>query len=329
MHPQPHSLLIPMEYEITEPERGNLVEPSKAASEDMAVAEEATPGRRGRNSCGRGPPVIGSYLTKNFPDGVGTLLGKVVSTGGRFFAAVYEDGRREELELCEIRRMLLPSPVDDTLEEELALRKRKLEEILSAGATCTRSSRRKVDPLTGRGSAAAATTAEGTERRGRDLSGLPVEEDVDSSTDSCESISAPTCNPVIPQPTTLQAFALPPSSGNIGIPEESVGCLLSVYSFLRTFSTQLFLSPFGLGDFVGSLNCINHNSLLDSIHVSLMRALWRHLEVLSSDGDQAASRCLRCVWQLSSPAYLYCSIFMVCPAFCPFLLINVRITQVF
>ncbi|CAA7405415.1 unnamed protein product [Spirodela intermedia] len=293
MHPQPNSLRSLMEYETRETERGNLVQPSEVASEGKAVAEEATPGRRGGSSCGRGPPVIGSYVTKNFPDGVRTLLGKVVSSGGRFFAAVYEDGRREELELCEIRRMLLPSPVDDALEEELVLRKRKLEEILSGGGTCARSSRRKVDPLTARASAAAATTAEGTERRGRHLSGLLVEEDVDSSTDSCESISAPTCNPALPQSMPLQALALPPSSGNIGIPEESVGCLLSVYSFLRTFSTQLFLSPFGLDDFVGSLNCINQNSLLDSIHVSLMRALWRHLEVLSSDGDQAASRCLR------------------------------------
>ncbi|CAA6668533.1 unnamed protein product [Spirodela intermedia] len=231
MHPQPNSLRSLMEYETRETERGNLVQPSEVASEGKAVAEEATPGRRGGSSCGRGPPVIGKPSSGRF------------SSGGRFFAAVYEDGRREELELCEIRRMLLPSPVDDALEEELVLRKRKLEEIF----------RRKVDPLTARASAAAATTAEGTERRGRHLSGLLVEEDVDSSTDSCESISAPTCNPALPQSMPLQALALPPSS-----------------PLLDGF-TQLHQSE--------------HS-------IALMRALWRHLEVLPLTVIRP-SRCLR------------------------------------
>ncbi|VFQ77822.1 unnamed protein product [Cuscuta campestris] len=93
--------------------------------------------------------------------------------------------------------------------------------------------------------------------------------------------------PAIPPPD------LPLSSGNIGVPEEYVSYLLSVYSFLRSFSTRLFLSPFGLDDFVGSVNCPTPSTLFDSIHLALMRTLRQHLEKLSSDGSEFASKCLR------------------------------------
>ena len=278
-----------MEGEIPEMEAADSVQPSP----------EATPRRRGRGNSGQVPLVVGSYVTKNFADGSGTLLGKIVSGGiGRYFAAVYEDGRREELEIYEIRRILLPA--DDTSteadeKEKLALRKKKLEVILSEGTPSTRSSRRKVDSL----ARASASVRADRRRGGREVSTSVVQgEDVDSSTDSSETVALPSdvppLNPLAPQlHVPSQALALPPSSGSIGVSEESVGCLLSVYSFLRAFSLPLFLSPFGLGDFVGSLNCTLQNSLLDSIHVSLMRALGRHLDVLSSEGSQPASRCLR------------------------------------
>ncbi|KVI03128.1 DDT domain-containing protein [Cynara cardunculus var. scolymus] len=60
----------------------------------------------------------------------------------------------------------------------------------------------------------------------------------------------------------------PPSSGNFGVFEEHVSYLLSVYNFLHSFSVCLFLSPFGLDEFVGALNCSTPNALLDAIHVA-------------------------------------------------------------
>ncbi|KAH9321819.1 hypothetical protein KI387_016458 [Taxus chinensis] len=86
---------------------------------------------------------------------------------------------------------------------------------------------------------------------------------------------------------------LPQSSGNLPIPENSVADLFSVYMFLRSFSDLLFLSPFSLDDFVGALNFKTTNSLLDSVHVSLLRALRRHLEMLTEEGNDMATKCLR------------------------------------
>ncbi|CAH9124208.1 unnamed protein product [Cuscuta epithymum] len=108
-----------------------------------------------------------------------------------------------------------------------------------------------------------------------------------SEDDDAMDLMSDVVMPAIPPPE------LPLSSGNIGVPEEYVSYLLSVYSFLRSFSTRLFLSPFGLDDFVGSLNCPTPNTLFDSVHVALMRALRQHLENLSLDGSELASKCLR------------------------------------
>jgi len=86
---------------------------------------------------------------------------------------------------------------------------------------------------------------------------------------------------------------LPPSSGDIAVPEESISYLFSVYNFLRSFSVRLFLSPFGLDDFVAAINCTVQNNLLDAVHVSLLQALRRHLESKSAEGSQLASNCLK------------------------------------
>ena len=94
----------------------------------------------------------------------------------------------------------------------------------------------------------------------------------------------------------LPPLQLPPSSGTIGVPEQCVSHLFSVYGFLRSFSIRLFLSPFSLDEFVGSLNCQVSDTLFDAIHVSLMRALKHHLETLSSEGSELASKCLRCLY---------------------------------
>ncbi|KAL3850928.1 hypothetical protein ACJIZ3_012810 [Penstemon smallii] len=86
---------------------------------------------------------------------------------------------------------------------------------------------------------------------------------------------------------------LPPSSSNLDIPGVSAFKLVSVYAFLRSFSILLFLSPFELDDFVACLKCDDSPSLFDSIHVSLLKTLRKHLESLSYEGSVSASKCLR------------------------------------
>ncbi|XP_021732830.1 DDT domain-containing protein PTM-like isoform X1 [Chenopodium quinoa] len=147
-------------------------------------------------------------------------------------------------------------------------------------------------------------------RLDEEVGGSEVDDDdvSDSSSDSCEygqgwDTRAESEIPDIPPPE------LPPSSGSVGVPEEYVSHLFSVYGFLRSFSIRLFLSPFTLDDLVGCLRCTVPNTLLDAIHVGLLKALKRHLEAQASDGLELASKCLRCIdWGLLDiltwPVYL-------------------------
>ncbi|KAL0342854.1 UNVERIFIED_CONTAM: DDT domain-containing protein PTM [Sesamum calycinum] len=96
-------------------------------------------------------------------------------------------------------------------------------------------------------------------------------------------------NPVMLPPKV----ELPPSSRNLDLIGVSVFDLVSVYAFLRSFSTLLFLSPFELDNFVASVKCNDSTLLFDSIHVSLLRTLRKHLESLSDEGSVSASDCLR------------------------------------
>ncbi|XP_071704699.1 DDT domain-containing protein PTM-like [Rutidosis leptorrhynchoides] len=91
----------------------------------------------------------------------------------------------------------------------------------------------------------------------------------------------------------IMNLELPPSTGNLNLEGLPVLDLFSVYAFLRSFSTVLFLSPFGLGDFVASIRSKSPNLLIDSIHVSLSRILRKRLEFQSSEGSTSAINCLR------------------------------------
>ncbi|CAK7331144.1 unnamed protein product [Dovyalis caffra] len=86
---------------------------------------------------------------------------------------------------------------------------------------------------------------------------------------------------------------LPPSSQNLDLSGIPVLDLFSVYACLRTFSTLLFLSPFGLEEFVAALKGNSPSSLFDFIHVSILQTLRKHLEHLSNEGSESASNCLR------------------------------------
>ncbi|KAK7258117.1 hypothetical protein RIF29_32569 [Crotalaria pallida] len=86
---------------------------------------------------------------------------------------------------------------------------------------------------------------------------------------------------------------LPPSSQNLNLDGLPVLELFTIYSFLRSFSTLLFLSPFELEDLVAALKSETPSILFDSIHVSILQILRKHLEYLSNEGCQSAADCLR------------------------------------
>ncbi|CAH8319901.1 unnamed protein product [Eruca vesicaria subsp. sativa] len=86
---------------------------------------------------------------------------------------------------------------------------------------------------------------------------------------------------------------LPPSSHVLSLDGLPILNVFSAYSCLRSFSSLLFLSPFELTDFVEALRCMSPSLLFDSIHVSVLQVLRKHLEHLVGEGDQAAIACLR------------------------------------
>ncbi|KAJ6403110.1 hypothetical protein OIU84_015099 [Salix udensis] len=208
----------------------------------------------------------------------------------------YEDGDFEDLESGELREILLG---DGDFDDELLFRRDKLDEYVlkksekrkkevEKDAVDLKKEVIKVDP-----SASGGLMVENGE--------VQVDDVADSSSDSCEcardgELGMEMETPVIPPPQ------LPSSSGSIGVPDEYVSHLFSVYTFLRSFNIRLFLSPFTLDDLVGAVNCPAQNTLLDAIHVALMRALRRHLEALSLESSELATKCLRSVdWCFLDP----------------------------
>lgn len=230
-----------------------------------------------------GDALVGSYVGKDVSGARRVLLGKVASYdyGRRTYDVVYEDGHREDLNHQQVCKILEVDDGGSSL--KLSCRKRKLDQLASSV-----SGDLKMPPNT-RSRKNAMDVSDGAETSSFSRLGSNLSDDADSSSDSCDCSRAP---PSVSS-TEIQMLLLPPSSGDIAVPEEAISYLFSVYNFLRSFSVQLFLSPFGLDDFVGSLNCSAQNSLLDAIHVSLMRALRRHLQMLSSEGSELASKCLR------------------------------------
>lgn len=263
-------------------ENENGADAGKAGLEAKKRAVEITP-----------ISLLGRFVLKEFK-GSGIFLGKVVHYSDGLYRVIYEDGDFEDLESREIRGMLLG---ENYFDDDLSFRRKKLEDLVLRSVKGPDGLDKNVVESTKVVDVVEASTLS-------ELSGEPTiendeahfEDDADSSSDSCEyakgrELSFDTEAPSIPPPQ------LPPSSGTIGVPELYVSHLFSVYGFFRSFSICLFLSPFTLDDFVGSLNCCVPNTLLDAIHVALLRVLRNHLETLSSDGLELASECLR---------YFYC-----------------------
>ncbi|XP_042959197.1 DDT domain-containing protein PTM-like isoform X1 [Carya illinoinensis] len=271
-------------------------------------AENIAPGHETKNQAVERRPValMGRYVLKEF-DGIGIFLGKVVHYDQGLYRVNYEDGDCEDLESGEIRGFMLG---DYDFDHDLSRRKKKLDGLVSkiSANSRTESEKKTFGSLNGGDKVEASALSKVRGGVTIENDGREDEGHANSSSDSCEYVrdgdsELDVESPPIPPPE------LPPSSGTIGVPEKYVSYLFSAYGFLRSFSIPLFLSPFTLDDFVGSLNCCVANTLLDAVHVALMRALRHHLETLSSDGLELASKCLRCIdWSLLDtltwPAYL-------------------------
>ncbi|KAL8089939.1 DDT domain-containing protein PTM-like [Apium graveolens] len=231
----------------------------------------------------RSKAMVGSYVNKEFEGSV--YLGKVVNYDRGFYRIEYEDGDSEDLTSGELRQFLIRN---EGLDEGFVVRKKQLDDLITRkNEEMEREKEREaremmnVDVVEGAGNGRNSVLADGD----------CLSDSGDDAVDGDLGIEAEVC--VVPPPE------LPPSTGNIGVPDECVANLLSIYSFLRSFSCALFLSPFGLDDFVGSLNCSIQNTLLDAIHVALMRVIQRHFEDLLLDGSELASKCLRSMdWSL-------------------------------
>ncbi|CAN6212619.1 unnamed protein product [Urochloa humidicola] len=102
-----------------------------------------------------------------------------------------------------------------------------------------------------------------------------------------------------PKPVLPPKPELPPSSQGLDLGSLPVLDVFQVYSCLRSFSRQLFLSPFPLDAFVAALHCTYVNPLIDWVHFALLRALKSHLEDFANEGDPSAVHCIRNLnWEL-------------------------------
>lgn len=236
--------------------------------------------------------LVGRYVRKEF-QGSGLFLGKIMSYDSGLYRINYEDGDFEDLDSSEVKVLLVE---DSELIGDWSEKKEKLDKLLPVKEVDGKVLKVE-DKLEAENATQVESSLPSDQRNGEAVVDVVAEKhddgnnsdaDADSSNDSCEdSPDQEMEEPLAPPPE------LPPSSGHIGVPEEYVSHLLSVHSFLRSFSVPLFLYPFGLDDFVGALNCLVANTLLDSIHVALLHVVKRHIERLSSEGSELELKCTR------------------------------------
>uniref|UniRef100_A0ACD6A152 Uncharacterized protein n=1 Tax=Avena sativa TaxID=4498 RepID=A0ACD6A152_AVESA len=235
-----------------------------------------------------GECLVGRYVSSSASDDGTIRLGKVASYDGSIgvYNVVFEDGQAEELGLPQLSELLMVQE-NGASGMKVSCRKRKLDLLVSPGSV----KQAKGPPSTRQRVVACEMPAR------PDVS-QQTWCDLDLSGNAKSSSNSSDFTKELPSELCLGP-ELPPSSSDIAVPGESISHLFSVYNFLRSFNVQLFLSPFGLDDFVASINCTVQNTLLDAVHVSLLRALRRHLEAKSSHGSELASNCLKYVdWAL-------------------------------
>ncbi|KAL9267860.1 DDT domain-containing protein [Drosera capensis] len=252
--------------------------------------------------------LMGRYVLKEF-DGSGVYLGKIVEWESELYRVEYEDADFEDMDGAEVAGCLVG---EEYFDEDLRRRRARLDDMV-ANKGVEKENVVAVAPMLDKelvkgGDEVGLVCDIGVDEKEGVGGGVRGETYDDSCSDSCEyddeckvGIEGGVAGVIPPE--------LPPSSGTIAVPEEYVPNLLSVYGFLRSFSVKLFLAPFTLDDLVGCLNCAVPSSLLDAIHVALLRAVRKYLEAESSGGSERASKCLRSMdWvlldTLTWPVYL-------------------------
>ncbi|XP_074366686.1 DDT domain-containing protein PTM-like isoform X2 [Apium graveolens] len=246
----------------------------------------------------RSKALVGLYVTKDVEGTV--VLGKVVECDKGEYRVIYHDGDCEYMGNHKLRRNLIR---DSGFDKKLRIKRKELDELILK-KFANDSNAKLGNAIAGANSRSQIMSSNFGNSRYENVR-FPIDADVDADTEldfftnSCKSahrVSFSHDASGVPPPV------LPPSTGNIGLPDECVADLLSVYAFLRSFSIPLCLYPFGIKDFVGALNCSVQNTLLDSIHVALMQCLQRHFESLietNSDDSELASKYIRSMdWSL-------------------------------
>lgn len=282
--------------------------PRKRRAAEAADDRKAGPETKRQAVEARSISLLGRYVLKEFETS-GIYLGKVVFYDTGLYRVHYEDGDCEDLESGEIRSILVG---ENDFDDILSARRKKLDKLVSkVGVETKVVVDKNVEKLANEEEVDRVESSKLSEWSGRvtiENDEIQDQGDADSSSDSSEYARDMDSGFDVETPT-VPPLQLPPSSGTIGVPEQCVSHLFSVYGFMRSFSICLFLNPFTLDDFVGSLNYRAPNTLFDAIHVALLRALRSHLETLSSDGSEVAIKCLRCIdWSLLDtltwPVYL-------------------------
>ncbi|OMO90278.1 Zinc finger, PHD-type [Corchorus olitorius] len=186
----------------------------------------------------RSVALVGRYVLKEF--GGNVYLGKIVSYDTGLYRVDYEDGDFEDLESGELRELILE---ESYIDDDLSRRKVKLDELVLRRIAKKESElekeKKKVEAL--KNEINGVETSALSELSGGmtvENDGEQLEDDADSSSDSCEhardrDLSLEDEVPLIPPPV------LPSSSGTIGVPEECVSHLFSVYGFLRCLDWSL------------------------------------------------------------------------------------------
>ena len=257
--------------------------PRKRRADDRKAAPEA----KKQAVETRSIALLGRYVLKEFEKS-GVYLGKVVFYDSGLYRVHYEDGDCEDLESGEIRGILVG---ENDFDASLSAKRKRLDKLVSKVSVEKKEENvEKEKEVVDRVESLELSEWSGRVVIDNDEGREDGEGDGELSSDSSdvEAGNVDVETPALPPPPEL-----PPSSGTIGVPERCVSHLLSVYGFMRSFSICLFLNPFTLDDFVGSLNYRAPNTLFDAIHVALLRALRRHLETISSEGSEVAQKCLR------------------------------------
>ncbi|PNT74608.1 hypothetical protein BRADI_1g18770v3 [Brachypodium distachyon] len=264
--------------------------------------------------------LVGRAVRKAFP-GFGVFGGVVESYDAEagYFRVLYEDGDSEEVDGAEMAAILVGAPMPAQPGrlgggngEVGAEKKRRVDAGLESSRPVRRSARQaKAAALAAEMEAvaavvAAAEAAETAAAAGGPVAAVPVAATPQQSgrkrqrgngssryRSVAKDLEDAALDKLPPKPE------LPPSSQGLDLAGLPVLDVFQVYSCLRSFSRQLFLSPFALDAFVAALRCTHVDPLIDWVHFALLRSLRSHLEDLADEGDPSAVHCIRNLnWEL-------------------------------